>query len=779
MVRRCAVWNEDNKRGKTAFFWQHRDVCQNNYLWKGECRLKKRIPGMTIRLLVVLTMVAALVGVIAAPASAQTAEALAVTFDEDWYSAGDTATVTFGGGGKNAASYEKEWIHVAVLTETGLDMKSAWIEETGPDTDTWKYSLDLVDETSGAGEIEVAEVDNIVALYDDAPGAVATTLNGALIIGAVTVTVTDATGLIVGDWVRIGALAHPDAEYREVTAIVGNDLTVAALDKAHADAQDVQEAAVGTAGADDAAPTTTLDNETAFLNATDIPENTYNINVATATDAAGAGVKTVVVSISGVDNVIYYNPIGTATVNNVPYIWSVPGDGKYTIVARSTDVLGNAEAVPDLTGYATDALAEAGEPNVEIVTVDTVVPAISAPAAVNEAVAAAGDVVAVGGQVTLSVTVTDATSGVIAGAVTADLTSIGGGAAVALTEDAETAGLWELEDVGSGAALGALGTAGAKVIPVDATDQAGNDAVTVDVEFTVQADTVDPTVSAVELDYLKGTQAKVGDTVTIDVTTADDISGVATVMMDQDEAEDVFGLGVALDITAGPALAVAAGTAVGVYPITCTVTDNAGNTSTTTVEIEVVTDYTTYKFDLAKGKNMISVPVALTTPKIWEALASIAGSVTKVYAYNGGIPMTSAPIETSEGSGLYIWKGDLTELKPGMGYIIDMAVADELVIGIEVADIASPPPAVSLGAGWSIIGFSSLTLEPNMPVQDYLSSLAYSWTVVYDEDWNQARPDGQGGSNAIGAFAAVGADAILESDTAYWIYLSSAGSLVP
>ncbi len=72
-------------------------------------------------------------------------------------------------------------------------------------------------------------------------GGGATTLTSAAVVGDTVINVASATGLLVNDWIRIGA-AGPTASYRQITNIASLALTLDhALNFAHANASSVTE----------------------------------------------------------------------------------------------------------------------------------------------------------------------------------------------------------------------------------------------------------------------------------------------------------------------------------------------------------------------------------------------------------------------------------------------------------------------------------------------------------------------------------------------------------
>ncbi|MFH1485742.1 MAG: hypothetical protein ABIH46_06705, partial [Chloroflexota bacterium] len=134
--------------------------------------------------------------------------------------------------------------------------------------------------------------------------------------------------------------------------------------------------------------------------------------------------------------------------------------------------------------------------------------------------------------------------------------------------------------------------------------------------------------------------------------------------------------------------------------------------------------------------------------------------VSKVYTLEGG--WASA----TRGAGG--WSGLLTEIVDGKGYWVYATANTTLTLHPKPPDPLALPPSYSLTEGWHLIGYtSSLT---TMPVQTYLSTLQGKWTSIYRYDvakgWEVAKPGGLGFSH-------------VELGRGYWMYLTSAGTLVP
>ena len=133
--------------------------------------------------------------------------------------------------------------------------------------------------------------------------------------------------------------------------------------------------------------------------------------------------------------------------------------------------------------------------------------------------------------------------------------------------------------------------------------------------------------------------------------------------------------------------------------------------------VTVLQSVTMHEEDLYTGWNLVSPPLIPTDPSIGTVLAGVSEGVTvnKVAYYTGG----------PAGSWLYYSPppapSDLTQMKDGKGYWIDVSVIDDgggiTFFGVELALPGQVPPTYDVVVGWNLIGFTSLN---PLPVEDYL-----------------------------------------------------------
>jgi uncharacterized repeat protein (TIGR01451 family) len=132
--------------------------------------------------------------------------------------------------------------------------------------------------------------------------------------------------------------------------------------------------------------------------------------------------------------------------------------------------------------------------------------------------------------------------------------------------------------------------------------------------------------------------------------------------------------------------------------------------------VTVLQSIMTHPEDLYTGWNLVSPPLIPTDPSIGTVLAGVSEGVTvkKVAYYTGG----------PAGSWLYYSPppapSDLTQMKDGKGYWIDVSGEGELTLtffGVELALPGQVPPTYDVVVGWNLIGFTST--YPMSP-SDYL-----------------------------------------------------------
>jgi len=209
----------------------------------------------------------------------------------------------------------------------------------------------------------------------------------------------------------------------------------------------------------------------------------------------------------------------------------------------------------------------------------------------------------------------------------------------------------------------------------------------------------------------------------------------------------------------------------GIYTIQVAAVDRAGNEATRTLEIEVADKINSLRIDLSEGWNLISVPRALQNPAMSEVFAEL-------------------PVESVRTVVAGEWL-EVTEIKPGLGYLVKATADSVLVANFEDYNPSAIPLIVKLGQGWNLMGYASPSLEPMMPLIFYLGEdLKDEWLIVYTKDGLQARP--QSTSPYVWAtddFPTLTGRPYSEDPSnnlpkvemgkGYWIYLVDEGVLVP
>ena len=665
-----------------------------------------------IRVFAALALVFALMGLMATPAVAlSTTDPAVVVIEKDWYKVGDSLKVTVDGGGVNTNPFTKEWIVLSIVSTTGGDTEQVNVEETGSDTDKFEFTIELASGTAATdGKLQVATTDTITA---------------------------------------------------------SSTLPSGALDD--------------TAGVDNTAPVSTLKTEAGavdlpdYLNASDVSGGIYKFAV-TGSDTGGIGIQQLTVSIGGgADQVVYYDgqtPYSTSEgdVGSNIFIWSVPPDGVYNIVAKALDALGNVEADPDLTVATPETDA-----SVEVVTVDSTVPSVTATWAerVDKDTAPANaplSEVYKGRGVTLWVSATDATAGVASVWVDLDdddTLDVGVEEMTAELVDATATGNYSL--VVSPVST----TVGTQSLNAYAVDNAGNTSTAGVITYEVVDDTTGPSVS-LSVTYVKGAEALLGDVITVTATITDDVSGTSLALGDvkiADKSVVEGGAAAALSLEQDAedatkwtkALTVGAALAYGTKTVTVSATDNAGSTATeATVDVVVAEIHSTYRYSLAAGWTLMSVPQTLADESIESVFAGIT-TVDKIATFQGNIPYVATYADGA-------WDtSDLATIEDGKGYLVHTTADTALLVNFATVDPLQPPAAYEVGAGWSLIGYTSTGLVmPTSDEDDYLVSLGSDWVVVYEyPSWDQGRP----GATDLPSQLALGAG--------YWLYTTAAGVLVP
>jgi len=176
---------------------------------------------------------------------------------------------------------------------------------------------------------------------------------------------------------------------------------------------------------------------------------------------------------------------------------------------------------------------------------------------------------------------------------------------------------------------------------------------------------------------------------------------------------------------------------------------------------------TTLDIELSPGWNLISVPRELEDSSI-EAVFDGITSVTKIYTYQNGNWAGSA----YDGTWNELISGyPIEDIEDGIGYWVYATEPTTVTISLEpLGYVEVIPPDYGLSMGWTMIGYTTLQLEPEMPVPVYLTNLDGIWQSLYSytptAEYDQAKPLDYGFDNT-------------ELGRGYWIYLNDVGVLVP
>ena len=232
----------------------------------------------------------------------------------------------------------------------------------------------------------------------------------------------------------------------------------------------------------------------------------------------------------------------------------------------------------------------------------------------------------------------------------------------------------------------------------------------------------------------------------------------------------------------------------GTYELTLIAEDEAGNTATQSLELEVVLSLTTYNVWLADGWNLISLPLipdATDTETVLDGLSfpgeDMVRAVWGEEIADGMMPdidtvwyYDAAGEYGTTGEWLFFDPdapevGDLTEMEDGKGYWVDVVISpmDEeasrgalIVYGVELVSGPTLPPAYAVVEGWNLIGFKETR---DMHFSQYLSAVEGKYARIYAYDANGQRfyIVGEGGPENM--LPGLG----------YWIYILVAGYIVP
>jgi hypothetical protein len=213
-----------------------------------------------------------------------------------------------------------------------------------------------------------------------------------------------------------------------------------------------------------------------------------------------------------------------------------------------------------------------------------------------------------------------------------------------------------------------------------------------------------------------------------------------------------------------------------------------------TAEVRVAADIAPVppdvKFDeilLHNGTSIVSVPWRLQDPNVNAVFTS--PSVVSVSSIDAAIGTFASAVRDAGTGDL---AGDLTEIEPGLGYLVVTTAAATIPLLI---DTGAPATPITLYPGWNLIGYAPSVLKPWMTVDDYLADLNNEWQALYTWDqeagvWLAAAPPGATLVPGFGGFA-FGLPApqfqdvtdnplhFVSAGQGYWIYSSETRVLTP
>jgi hypothetical protein len=155
---------------------------------------------------------------------------------------------------------------------------------------------------------------------------------------------------------------------------------------------------------------------------------------------------------------------------------------------------------------------------------------------------------------------------------------------------------------------------------------------------------------------------------------------------------------------------------------------------------------TTFNLNLAKGWNLISLPLVPKNSGIEALLSTASGKYDAVYSYKSGQYQSYIPGESGN---------SLTQMESGQGYWIYMNESAQVSLsGTAAAE------EIRLSSGWNLAGFNSMRA---VPIESAISSIASKIEVIYGFDRNTASYKGYSPTS-------LNELSELKPGEAYWIY---------
>jgi len=171
-----------------------------------------------------------------------------------------------------------------------------------------------------------------------------------------------------------------------------------------------------------------------------------------------------------------------------------------------------------------------------------------------------------------------------------------------------------------------------------------------------------------------------------------------------------------------------------------------------------VTPVTT--ISLVTGWNLISLP-------LYIPLAN-RGPATLLAAVTDNVDIVWGDYDPATGSWHTYVPGatnDLTAMRDGKGYWVNMTAADTLdvsTLGTELPEAPAAPPTYDVVEGWNLIGLKSTSATT---ASTYLAALGTNYTMIY--------------GFANGVYSTVQSTDSLEPGYGYWIAVTAVGTIYP
>ena len=208
--------------------------------------------------------------------------------------------------------------------------------------------------------------------------------------------------------------------------------------------------------------------------------------------------------------------------------------------------------------------------------------------------------------------------------------------------------------------------------------------------------------------------------------------------------------------------------AVDSYELKVTGQDDAGNTVTASYKFDVIARKP-YELGLTPGWNLVSLPGTPLDSSVGAVMGdSMEASI--VLAYQNDEWLTAV---NDNGT----WRGTLTDIMGGYGYWVQTTAFESIKALIPETDTSSILPTARVIAGWNLLGVVDVQQgkagdapSNKGDADDYFNNI--SWKVAYsfntsNNAWSRVIPKADNNSDAI------------ENGKGYWVWSSSAGTLVP